>query len=93
MLKSNLLDAGGRLSPDLDQLGSVISGEPGENQDQGQGAAEGDPDQHVTQAPGHHGPQVPAVSRPRVPTEMIRQTSGAPTLAKTESRVPEMICS
>ena len=93
MLKSNLLDAGGRLSPDLDQLGSVISGEPGENQDQGQGAAEGDPDHHVTQAPGHHGPQVPAVSRPRVPTEMIRQTSGAPTLAKTQSRVPEMICS
>ena len=93
VLKSNLLDAGGRLSPDLDQLGSVISGEPGENQDQGQGAAEGDPDHHVTQAPGHHGPQVPAVTRPRGPTEVIRQTSGAPTLAKTQSRVPEMICS
>ena len=93
VLKSNLLDAGCRLSPDLYQLGSVISGEPGENQDQGQGAAEGDPDHHVTQAPGHHGPQVPAVTRPRVPTEVIRQTSGAPTLAKTQSRIPEMICS
>ena len=94
VLKSNLLDAGCRLSPDLYQLGSVISGEPGEDQDQGEGAAEGDPDQHVTQAPGHHGgPQVAAVTRPRVPTEVIRQTSGAPTLAKTQSRVPEMICS
>ena len=93
VLKSNLLDAGCRLSPDLDQFGSVISGEPGENKDQGQGAAEGDPDHHVAQAPGHHGPQVPAVTRPRVPTEVIRQTSGAPTLAKTQSRVPEMICS
>ena len=93
VIKRNLLDAVCRRSPNLDQLCPVISGEPGEHEDQCEGAAQGDPDQHVGRAPGHQrpGPHVPAAPRPRVASEVIRQTPGPPTLAKTELRVPEMI--
>ena len=96
VIKRNLLDAVCRLAPHLDQLGPVISGQPGEHEHQGEGAAEGDPDQHLSRAPGHQRrprPRVPAAPRPRVAAIVIRQTPGAPTLAKTESRVPEMIWS